>query len=374
MSLSASDIIYDLAVLDGYYTSLVPIAFVTYDWLITFDQEIDVVWNRFTKGSVLFLINRYVQLIAGFVQLVLYFGPQTSMACQATGNIINGLFFVLFVTTAVFSAARVCALTDRNWPLTILVLCLGLIPAAFNLYTSIMNPFGGVASGPVPWGGCYWISSASESMGLISGLASRVSAILCDVIVLAVTWKSIYRSYVGAKQFNSHGNRFGLTDTMLIYGIGYFGAMLLFNILQLLFDFVRFGYLNLPYQIAQFNQPIANVLVSRFLLDLKSAALPETGTAFGTLIEMKCTLPPIPDLPPMSGWQDRDTIPRRNVPRDDQISLGDAESTHQSVEGSDTIQVNSGASSPLTCISDMTDVDKALIIDEIPRQGGDYNV
>jgi len=80
MSLSADEIVADQSLMNYYYTMLVQFTFVTYDWAITFDQEVNVMWRDFNKASVLFLINRYSQFLLVFAQLAMYFGPQYSTA------------------------------------------------------------------------------------------------------------------------------------------------------------------------------------------------------------------------------------------------------------------------------------------------------
>ena len=53
-----------------------------YDVLLTFDEEVDRIWERrVSTASILFLLNRYCNILIPVGVIVSNFGPQTRVVC-----------------------------------------------------------------------------------------------------------------------------------------------------------------------------------------------------------------------------------------------------------------------------------------------------
>lgn len=53
-----------------------------YDVLLTFDEEVDRIWKRrVSTASILFLLNRYCNILIPVGVIVSNFGPQTRVVC-----------------------------------------------------------------------------------------------------------------------------------------------------------------------------------------------------------------------------------------------------------------------------------------------------
>ncbi|RDX52918.1 hypothetical protein OH76DRAFT_134940 [Lentinus brumalis] len=243
-----------------------------YDYLLTLDKEAGLFWKKKISGaSLLFLCNRYLTLLTRV--------SATVDLCQ-------------YVPWAVFSGLRAHALS-RHTPLGILVFLLSLGPDVVNLI-KLANGVSGIFSGPVwavescaeggadimplPQQSCidYARTSSCDPKYVI---ISRCCLITADVILLLITWISLWRTviYVSGKP-----TRLPFTKVLLRDGTIYFIIILTMNILHLAFALPSVSVSHPTEgthsassrnfsQITVFTKPITAILVSRFLIDLQEA-------------------------------------------------------------------------------------------------------
>lgn len=119
----------------GYIQSGV-YAMILYEYFITFDDEIRTVWKKpWTLASALLLSVRWNM----FVSSILIFVPEDNWAsCSVSEYLSAGLDLTSYIQTAVFSALRVYAISERNAPFFVSVLLLGVMPFATNLVCPLM--------------------------------------------------------------------------------------------------------------------------------------------------------------------------------------------------------------------------------------------
>ncbi|THH00340.1 hypothetical protein EW026_g2176 [Hermanssonia centrifuga] len=123
-------------------------ALVVYEYIITLRQEITMIWQwKWTLVTWLFMANRYL-----LIGVTLWSAsPSTSSKwvincpsilaakCNfsgtscAPGQVMGELLLIL--QNGVFAALRVFALSDRNIPMTLLVLALNVVPVALYIFT-----------------------------------------------------------------------------------------------------------------------------------------------------------------------------------------------------------------------------------------------
>ncbi|TFK86460.1 hypothetical protein K466DRAFT_600296 [Polyporus arcularius HHB13444] len=299
------------------YCNLASSVLFFYECVITFTDEVNLFWSqKLTGASALFFLNRWAIILYGAFTLVTGFmqstispevtsslGP-TSFVMKAhltrRASLVIGLLQYFpwagtqhlppDVTLAnhkdtllVFSALRALGVT-RNWPFSILILMLSLVPLAINLSAFHFDPTGVV----VPELGCVYTETMTEQTAKICKsslmhrllpiqvehaptsvvtIVSRVCLITADVLLGLATWFKL--SAGGAHRGMKAGT---FAHTLLMDGTIYFIALSILNTLHLILTLLSFGteHENVSV-VTDFTEPLTGVLVSRFLMDLQSA-------------------------------------------------------------------------------------------------------
>ncbi|KAH9895751.1 hypothetical protein C8Q73DRAFT_664849 [Cubamyces lactineus] len=111
------------------------LALLVYDWLTSLGQESVVIWSKpKTAASALYIFSRYSVLLSNVIALLAGFpGILITERCVATIYLSVVVKYVAMIAPAVFSALRVYALTQKNKPLSAVVLVLGLGPFVVNM-------------------------------------------------------------------------------------------------------------------------------------------------------------------------------------------------------------------------------------------------
>ncbi|TFK81440.1 hypothetical protein K466DRAFT_667118 [Polyporus arcularius HHB13444] len=249
-----------------------------FDWIISLGSEVNLVWRApKTSASLLYIFNRYCIMLAWFVGIVTI---QPVSDLRWIGSYCRGLYWsevalenLAMLGPALFSSLRVYALSGQHRVLTGLTLCLALMPFFVNVSTNYQ-------SHPVnldaPYN-CYLDSTTSPTMALARKstvtkhltFLSRSSSTLADLIAIAVTWWTTYWSSRLAAD-TLQGPTFH--QIVLYNGSIYFVVLATLNILHIVLTALSF---KLPsgsesYMI-NFIDPIASILVCRFLLSLQEA-------------------------------------------------------------------------------------------------------
>ncbi|KAH8105324.1 hypothetical protein BXZ70DRAFT_1004834 [Cristinia sonorae] len=289
-----------LAITANNYISLSCAVLILFDHAVTFDQELSLVWKpRLTVSSILFIINRYI-LLFGATVFILRSAPWTLysvsppvlalpaftqpvlQSCLAFTRIENALSIVAFINIALFSGLRAYAVGGKQWKVASLVLILGLVPAATNIYYFIHTT---VLVVPPPILGCAEISNMDNSVEMkyvrFSSfytaemsthrfprrfvIGTRVCMVAADALVLLMTWFSTRDIRKAAARAHY---RAGLSMLLLRDGTLYFATLLIFNALHIILS------ITISFQeLAEFVDVLGAILISRFLLNLRQVCV-----------------------------------------------------------------------------------------------------
>ncbi|KAH9850483.1 hypothetical protein C2E23DRAFT_887374 [Lenzites betulinus] len=234
-----------------------------HEYLITIDSEVRLIWRRkITGATVLFFLNRYIMVFRNAITIASY---------PSIGN----TFSLVAPAHAAFSTLRVYALSGRDWRIAAVVCFIMLGPIIANVYDL---PQEKPVNLPPPYN-CEVANSVAtatdtkrkypSSVYNVVVIASRVSLIVGDAIVLAVTWWKTYRI---KKAADAAQMRTSIVDLILRDGTIYFATMLLLNVLHIVINFV---------ETVSFMGDIANtltsILISRFIMNLRDIDGKDTG-------------------------------------------------------------------------------------------------
>ncbi|EKM57661.1 uncharacterized protein PHACADRAFT_206542 [Phanerochaete carnosa HHB-10118-sp] len=240
---------YSLCASQGIYLA----GLFVYEFLITFVDEIKIIWKRPVTASTLLLGSvRWCTLLSDILQTV--------QVASSTAN------------TAFFSALRVFTIWNKSYVWSLLVFALSLVPFITNMISLITQKYGSVVE---PLFGLVCITefpfsaktaSICTSRRLTQSMffvvyTTRGSLILADAIVLTLTWIRTFRHWRNARRVNVGVS---LTTCLLRDGTIYFIALLATNVTQLL----TYNVTNLSL-VGPFLVNFPPVLINRFMINLK---------------------------------------------------------------------------------------------------------
>ncbi|EKM57500.1 uncharacterized protein PHACADRAFT_26171 [Phanerochaete carnosa HHB-10118-sp] len=237
-----------------------------WDYIITFGDEINLVWRRkLTGATILFLLNRYASLIKNVVEFSNLFSPSLT-ACQRSQtayNIFDLSALFVFAGATRFSAFRVWAIWGRELRPFLFILPFCLVTPVLNAYrvakaTPIFDD-----EYPSPWGGCEEDIGMPITLYIQFGDITRAIAIVTDGLVLIMTWIKTYSIYRAARRA---GAGTGLSQLLIRDGTLYFGTLLVFNILAVVINSTSADLNPVNY----FNDNVNCIFISRFILNLRS--------------------------------------------------------------------------------------------------------
>lgn len=113
-------------------------AMLIWEYLITVDQEISLVWRKKHKVSMpsILLVTIRICMLSTAVGFGIAYLPGLSCTELKLVNLFTLVVYVVaIIQTAVFSALRVSALYGRNIWLFLIVLVFGLVPVSTNMYS-----------------------------------------------------------------------------------------------------------------------------------------------------------------------------------------------------------------------------------------------
>ncbi|KAI1791870.1 hypothetical protein LXA43DRAFT_1136728 [Ganoderma leucocontextum] len=245
-----------LALLVSNHSANAAATLIIFESIITIGQEAKYFWSgKATGAAILFYLNKYLTLIS-FVYTTVGYIPLASdrtygayIRCAAMVQSEYVIEILAYFPWAAFSGMRAFALS-RNWPVSLLIICLSLVPVAVNLLSSSWSQ--AVADMP-----------RSNQVTI----ASRTSLILADCLLVAITWFGIDQP----KRMPLQRNTFAAV--LLHDGLIYFLTLLVLNSLHLALTMISQS--DIPSLqdasfVALFLEPLTTILVSRFLLHLQS--------------------------------------------------------------------------------------------------------
>ncbi|KAI0653703.1 hypothetical protein C8Q70DRAFT_1059115 [Cubamyces menziesii] len=253
------------------------LALLVYDWLTSLGQESVVIWSKpKTAASALYIFSRYTVLLSNVIALLAGFpGILITEVCHDYYSITCGA--QLFLSShRVFSALRVYALTQKNKPLSAVVLVLGLGPFVVNMAAIYqINFYFDDAGCQAFFVSTYTINIMQPGYTLrrrlltLSALVvvfARAPLILSDLIVVIVTWFVSYKVVRLAKNTIKGPT---LHQVMLGNGTLYFLCLMVLNILQIMFYVLSiFAFLTESY-ISEALDPLSSILICHFILNLR---------------------------------------------------------------------------------------------------------
>ncbi|OJT11720.1 hypothetical protein TRAPUB_11782 [Trametes pubescens] len=285
-----------------------------YEYCITVDSEIRLIWQRkFSGASVLVFLNRYIMIFDNAITVGSYW---------PISNLIRRFYSTSYiyptqscdptlVHSSPFSTLRVYALCGRDWRIAALVCLLmtgPIIANAYNIPTqtpvNLPQPYNCEVDNAVTIAlhtkyvprlpllsssrftfspRAHWQTYVSQfaqrartattlnyNWGAVV-LGSRISLIVGDALVLAVTWWKTYRLKRAA---DAARVKTFIVELLLRDGTIYFGTMLVLNVLHIIINFVE--QVSFMGDIADV---LTSILVSRFLMNLRALDAQETGQA-----------------------------------------------------------------------------------------------
>ncbi|KAI0694612.1 hypothetical protein BC835DRAFT_1306237 [Cytidiella melzeri] len=218
----------------GNFINIALMFVVLYDVVITFGQEIEVIWCYGTRGkntiaaSILFLANRYLAILYGIVGFVAGTVPLTT-TCTAVTRLTEAIVLGLILCFALISAYRVYAL--QVWKcqlLAALVFLLNLVPFTINLYA--FTRYTPAAIGP-SFSPCAVIDPLAPALEIQFVRACRLSAIAADALVLLLTLAKTVPNWIEARKLKI---AVPLSTALIQDGSAYFCVLLIMNIFQMI--------------------------------------------------------------------------------------------------------------------------------------------
>ncbi|GJE98348.1 hypothetical protein PsYK624_145760 [Phanerochaete sordida] len=276
------------AALEEYYTGnrvqAGLLGLVAYEYVITFSQEVEYVWQKpLSVTSVLLLSTRWVMVVFQ----ALWVTPTGVASCRRLEPVSQLLLFASWAQIAVFSGLRVYALwhdSRLRYILLVVVILLGCIPIATNSVLRLVARASAIHRHPIyvvyiPRGR----ARASELHKSVLALSprpaglmrltlvlyfTRSGALASDLLVVVLTWTKTFMHW---KQQRRAGLKSSVATLLLRDGTIYFGAILALDIAQMVTYSVKNvnGYANIA---DNFLQGLPPVLLQRFMLNLRQFA------------------------------------------------------------------------------------------------------
>ncbi|KAI0660893.1 hypothetical protein C8Q70DRAFT_1099302 [Cubamyces menziesii] len=237
-------------------------ALICYEYLITLDREVALIWGRkFTGATVLFVLNRYLALfkypiyIADLIPISDKVRVQLCNITNILGKVLEILPYAVWTS---FSTLRIYAICQQSWKIALLVALPASVPLATNIYL-YSQTF--AANYPQPIG-CVWLNTVPHHIYSSTVLIfTRSSVITADVLVLLITWWKTYDIRRLAAQTDV---KVSLTSLIVRDGTIYFLVLLYMNTIHIVLSLTgRFTFT------ITFEEPLTTILVSRFLLNLR---------------------------------------------------------------------------------------------------------
>ncbi|RDX52973.1 hypothetical protein OH76DRAFT_1480025 [Lentinus brumalis] len=217
--------------------------FLIYEYLITFDKEVEYFWvKRPNCGSVFFLFTRYVPLVIKAIDMSGYIHMSDKLHQFSPGISAPGT-----VVLRIMCNLRAWALSGRNRGFTVFIILLCLAPTVTD------------------WVAYHWYHWRRNVM-LTAG---RGPVILADLLVIALTWYTAYQA--GVLRQAPPWLRPSFWWTFTRDGTVHFVAILIMNVLRLCFALRLITPVDVDpaCYVILFTDPVTAVLICRFLINVQ---------------------------------------------------------------------------------------------------------
>ncbi|KAI0748157.1 hypothetical protein C8Q80DRAFT_721036 [Daedaleopsis nitida] len=137
--------------------SLAPFTVLLYEYLITFDREVQYAWDRkLTWATSVFFLNRYLSIFEALAALVSVPSPGDYFVCVVISRIVDTTTAMQYVVWAVFAGLRVYAISEGSKTIASLVVFLALIPpTTINIISAAFTVYFVEAEEPLPVPICF---------------------------------------------------------------------------------------------------------------------------------------------------------------------------------------------------------------------------
>ncbi|KAM5534962.1 hypothetical protein V8D89_011335 [Ganoderma adspersum] len=263
------------SLLNSNYCNVAAIAFLVFDWLLGLHWEVSLFWTGASIGAtILYATTRYMTLLENLLFLIQFsqLSDEEPNSCTQLVWTTFALSFFTSLPLLVLAVLRVYALTRHTLLATVTILIFS-VPVV-----CIIVPYTFSATGQViPIIGCLEADLTPVDLYTRLVVVERLFSLAGDVLLLVVTyWTSPLRGNfsdllrVGGKTLSS----------VMLYNAcpelpmsSTFRALTILDTLHLVLSVLAIEDLGGSSIIGIFRDPMASVLVSRFLLDLQDAHL-----------------------------------------------------------------------------------------------------
>ncbi|KZT74231.1 hypothetical protein DAEQUDRAFT_761661 [Daedalea quercina L-15889] len=283
------------------YLLVAPFALYAYDRLLTFNHEVDLMWRwpgrrRTCLVPILYAMMHICTPLYFIINIASWwdldckrfvkwrqfakYEPDERYSIYVLNLAYGADVCVLYLTWGAISALRVYAINRRGWFIPSVIFALSLVPVATNLHRNILmiwevlSPYTCTITNNVParvqsicapaLPVCR-MPSSYEPLFTVE-IATRVSAIVVDALVLLATWRVTY----GIKRMSLLlQSNIPITLLLLRDGSLYFGSLFALNI----FSAVCWAKIAAFQDFDNFIYSLTTVLLSRLFFDLREVSL-----------------------------------------------------------------------------------------------------
>ncbi|KZT67926.1 hypothetical protein DAEQUDRAFT_728425 [Daedalea quercina L-15889] len=248
----------------------VVIAFLLYDYVLTFGNEFDIIWCRrgpVVSRVVLFLLRLCILGTAITVLLFSYASEYATSvkSCSAVYDSATVFTLLANLVIAAITTIRAYAVTCSGRVVAIVTLALSIMPFVLDAYILSRTSYEIVAVESSLT--CAISVDLSTSMNIIITLALSICNTLADVVVIVATWVCTWQT-IRLQGWGHRWTRRSITWLLLRDGTVYFLAVFCLNLI----DCVAGVSSNSLSYLANLITPLQLVLLSRLLINLREAS------------------------------------------------------------------------------------------------------
>ncbi|KAJ4470254.1 hypothetical protein J3R30DRAFT_3686616 [Lentinula aciculospora] len=266
----------------GSYTVVAAFAFWIADFIDTLPIEIKTVWKRKQTGtSVLFLVNRYMFLVAFTLFLVKLLPVKgTDKDCHDLGVASDILGPLALVITNFLFALRVYAIYNKN--MTILLTCMAFIIARFLLDilgdVVLRETISATGSQFENFSMCVFVNNDDVAANLTNTLKVQTAvpcmALAFDLLIFTLTVAKTFHTALSMRRMGQSS----VTQVIIRDGTLYFLVMLVVAAIMTILTVVAADY----NPITPFFNMLPNLLISRLMLNLRTLDSDNASASYQT--------------------------------------------------------------------------------------------
>ncbi|KAI0704472.1 hypothetical protein C8T65DRAFT_741036 [Cerioporus squamosus] len=269
----------------NYSSSIAAAVLLIYDYLITFNREVELFWTspNITAAPLLFYTTRYLGLLSVILTRVKgspAVSLETNFFCRVLVKIGSIVDYFQVLPVGIFSALRVFALSKGNWWISLLVFMLSVVSLGTNLSLFNMGLTGTIDT----INGCaatahitlktaitevlLWMTLIDSQCCAVT-IVTNATFLLANAIIIAVTWSTL-----GVKSLRSllaRDMQRGFATILLWNGTIYFIALSFLSVIHVIFTVTSIFYGGVGSALSLLGPPLTNILVWRFMIDLQDA-------------------------------------------------------------------------------------------------------